>query len=152
MPNVILIRENATVTSACDTFDYSDLNAYLLVVLGLASPSTEEQIQKYTSIAEDARNGAKIPLSDIKSLTLKPQLVGLEETQDLSKAVEIFASGVHRILVYKENTTEVVGILSQWKLVKFLWDNGSSFPIIDQLYPTILRDLNIGSHQIIAIK
>jgi Mg2+/Co2+ transporter CorC len=136
----------------CDTFDYSDLNAYLLVILGLASPSTEDQIQKYTSIAENARSGIKIPLSDIKSLTLKPPLVGLEETEDLSKAVESFASGIHRILVYKEGTTEVTGILSQWKLVKFLWDNGSCFPIIDQLYPTILRDLNIGSHQIIAIK
>jgi len=45
----------------------------------------------------------------------------------------------------------VVGILSQWKLIKFLWENGSSFPVIDQLYPMILRDLNVGTHQIIAI-
>ena len=85
-------------------------------------------------------------------LAKKAPLVTLAENQDLSKAIEIFAGGVHRILVVKEGTDNVVGILSQWTVVKFLWDNGSSFPVIDQLYPMILRDLNVGTHQTIAIK
>jgi hypothetical protein len=145
------VRESPTDLSACDTFDYNDLNAYLLVVLGLANPS-EDQVEAYTEIAKKAREGTKIPLKDTSSLAKKVPLVTLSESQDLSKAIEIFASGVHRILIVKEGTNHVIGILSQFTLVKFLWDNGSSFPIIDQLYPVILRDLNVGTHQTIAIK
>merc|ERR1712098_7162 len=66
-------------------------------------------------------------------------------------AMEHFASGVHRILVCKDGTTEVVGILSQLKVVKFLWDNATSFPAIDALYPVILRDLGVGTQQTISI-
>lgn len=148
---MILIRENHNDLNACGTFDYSDLTAYLLVVLGLATPN-EEQIELYSDISKKAQMGTKIPLKDITVLTKKLPIITLSESSDLSKAIEIFGSGVHRILIVKEGTDHVVGILSQWKLVKFLWDNGRSFPMIDQLYPSILRDLQIGSHQIIAIK
>jgi len=34
-PNVILLREKPDDTTAVGTFDYSDLNAYLLAVVGL---------------------------------------------------------------------------------------------------------------------
>jgi Mg2+/Co2+ transporter CorC len=148
---VILVRENPEDLSACDTFDYNDLNAYLLVVLGLANPN-EDQIDSYTEIAKKAREGTAISLEDASFLAKKAPLVTLSESQDLSKAIEIFAGGVHRILIAKEGSDHVIGILSQWTLVKFLWDNGSSFPIIDQLYPMILRDLNVSTHQAIAIK
>lgn len=137
--------------TACDSFDYNDLNAYLLVVLGLASPD-EGQTDTYSQLASKARERAPIPLRDVVTLAKKEPLTTLSESEDLSKAVEIFGSGVHRILVCKPGTTTVVGILSQLKLVKFLWDNGSSFPAIDQLYPSILRDLNIGTQHAIAIK
>jgi CBS domain-containing protein len=150
-PNVILVRDNPSELSACGTFDYNDLTAYLLVVLGMATPN-EDQVELYTEIAKKAREGIKIPLRDIASLTKKLPIVTLFESQDLSKAIEIFGSGVHRILIVKEGTNQVVGILSQWKLVRFLWENGRSFPILDQLYPMILRDLNVGTHQTIAIK
>jgi hypothetical protein len=150
-PNVILLRENATDTTACGTFDYNDLNAYLLVVVGLAHPD-EGQLELFSALAKKTREGTEIPLRDIQQLAKKAPLVTLSENEDLSKAIEIFGSGVHRILVCKQGTTEVVGILSQLKLVQFLWDNGKSFPSIDQLYPMILRDLNIGTPQAISIK
>jgi hypothetical protein len=148
---VILVRETSNDLSACDTFDYNDLNAYLLVVLGLANPS-DDQVEAYTEIAKKAREGTTISLKETSSLANKAPLVTLSESQDLSNAIEIFAGGVHRILIVQEGTNHVVGILSQWTLVKFLWDNGSSFPSIDQLYPMILRDLNVGTLQTIAIK
>jgi hypothetical protein len=66
--------------------------------------------------------------------------------------VETFGGGVHRIVVLKEDSDEVVGIVSQSRLVKFLWENGRSFPIIDQLYPQYLKDLRLGSQQVIHIK
>lgn len=148
---MVLVRETSDGLSACDTFDYNDLNAYLLVVLGLANPA-EDQVEAYTEIAKKAREGTTISLKETSSLANKAPLVTLSESQDLSNAIEIFAGGVHRILIVQEGTNHVVGILSQWTLVKFLWDNGSSFPSIDQLYPMILRDLNVGTLQTIAIK
>lgn len=150
-PNVVLLREKLNDTTVCSTFDYNDLNAYLLVVVGLANPE-EDQVEKFSRIAKMASEGMPIPLRDVYTLAKKEPPVTLSESADLSKAIEIFGSGVHRILVCKNGTQEIVGVLSQLKLVKFLWDNGSSFPSIDQLYPIILRDLNIGTHQAIAIK
>jgi CBS domain-containing protein len=150
-PNVILLRENQNVTSACGTFDYSDLNAYLLVVVGLASPEQNQRVD-FDSLAKKAREGVAIPLAEIQDLAKKEPLVTLPESEDLSKAIEHFGSGVHRILICKDGTTEVVGILSQLKLVKFLWDNGSSFPSIDNCYPMTLKELAIGTPQTIAIK
>jgi len=148
---VILLRETANSTTACGIFDYSDLNAYLLVVVGLASPE-QSQLDDFDALAKKAREGVSIPLREIQTLAKKSALVTLSESEDLSKAIEHFGSGVHRILVCKNGTTEVVGILSQLKLVKFLWDNGSSFPAIDALYPIALKDLSIGTPQTIAIK
>jgi hypothetical protein len=34
----------------------------------------------------------------------------------------------------------------------FLWENVRSFPIIEELYPKALRELVIGSHEVISIK
>lgn len=76
----------------------------------------------------------------------------LPETANLLKAVETFGTGIHRILVVREGTQDVIGVVSQTKLVRFLWENGRSFPVIDQLYPQYLRDLKIGSNQVVSIK
>jgi len=148
---VILIRESQNTTTACDTFDFNDLNAYLLVVLGLANPE-DDQVEAWTALHKKSKDRLPIPLREVTTLAKKSPLVTLQEDHDLSKAIEIFGSGVHRILVCKEGTEEVVGILSQLKLVKFLWDNGSSFPTIDKLYPLILRDLGVGTRDTISIK
>ncbi len=59
---------------------------------------------------------------------------------------------MHRIIVVKEGTDNVVGVLSQLRLVTFLWENRKSFPVIDQLYPQYLKDLGVGSQQVISIK
>ncbi|CZR64309.1 related to CBS-domain protein Sds23p [Phialocephala subalpina] len=149
-PNVILLREKSSDTVALGTFDYSDLNAYLLVVVGLANPEGE-QVEIFDTLAKKGREGVSIPVRDVQTLAKKEPLVTLPESADLSKAIEHFGSGVHRILVCKDGTTEVIGILSQLKLVRFLWDNGASFSAIDALYPMILRDLHIGTPQTICI-
>lgn len=69
----------------------------------------------------------------------------------LAKAVEVFGSGIHRLWV-TNHAGEVVGILSQLKLLEFFWNEGVNFPAIDDLYPRLLRDFSIGSQQIIAVK
>ena len=120
-------------------------------MVGLAQPD-EEHISSFNELAMKAREGSKIPLKDVKDLGPKEPLVFLPQTANLMKAIEVFGGGVHRVIIVKEGTKEVTGMLSQLKLVKFLWENRSSFPVLDQIYPQYLRDLRIGSQQVIAIK
>ncbi|KAG5297432.1 CBS domain-containing protein [Histoplasma ohiense] len=147
---VILIREKPKDKTAIGTFDYADLNAYLLLVVGLVQPS-EEHVASMRELARKAREGKEIPLRDVKNLGLNVPVTSLTPGASLMRAVETFGGGVHRVIVAKEDTNEVVGIFSQWRLVKFLWENGQSFPVIDQLYPRSLADLRIGSQQVISI-
>lgn len=150
---VLLIRETPQDNSAVSTFDYADLNSYLLLAAGLTVPDQEYRAS-YEELAKKAREGVKIPLKDVKCLGAdKEPLIKLPASANVLKAVEVFGGGVHRVVVTKEsNDQEVVGIFSQFRLVKFLWENGRSFPVIEQLYPQALRDLRIGSHDVISIK
>ena len=150
-PVQVLIRANCKLSVACDTFDFNDLNAYLQVVVGLAKPE-DSQVETYDQLAKKTQQQLPIPLREVTTLAKKAPLVTLSESNDISKAIEIFGSGVHRILICQEDSANVVGILSQLMLVKFLWDNGSHFPAIDALYPMILRDLSIGTQHTISIK
>ncbi|KAJ5575188.1 Protein sds23 [Penicillium hetheringtonii] len=133
---VLLIRESPEKTSAVATFDYSDLNTYLLLAAGLALPQ-EETRASYDELAKKAREGEKIPLKDVKALGMeKEPLITLPASANVLTAVETFG---------------VVGIFSQFRLVKFLWENGRSFPAIEQLYPQALTQLRIGSQSVVSI-
>jgi len=121
------------------------------LVVGLAHPD-ERQISSFQDLAAKGREGKPIPLKDVKDLGQKEPLITLSHTAELTKAVEILGSGVHRLLITKEGTTDVIGILTQLKLVRFFWENGRCFPVIEQLFPQLLRDLDIGSHSVVAIK
>ena len=120
-------------------------------MVGLAKPD-ESQVELYNTLAQKAKQQLPIPLRETAPLAKKAALVTLSESKNISKAVEIFGSGVHRILITKDDSTTIIGILSQLALVKFLWDNGNQFPAIDALYPMILRDLSIGTPLTISIK
>ena len=134
------------------TFDFSDLNAYLLMAAGLTQPS-EELRELYKQLARKARDGSKILLQDVKDLGNKEPMTTLPATANVMTAVETFGGGVHRVVVVNEqNDNEVLGIFSQFRLVKFLWENGRTFPVIDQLYPQAVGDLGIGSRQVLSIK
>ncbi|KAF2144479.1 uncharacterized protein K452DRAFT_222817, partial [Aplosporella prunicola CBS 121167] len=149
-PNVVLIRENKESHAAIGTFDYSDLNAYLLLVVGLARPD-ESEADSFEELAKKGREGKPVPLKDVKDLGKKEPLITLPHTASLMKAVETFGSGIHRIVVVREHSSDVVGVLSQLRLIGFFWQNGRSFPNVDSLYPQTLRDLNLGSQAVIAI-
>lgn len=148
--SVLLVRSDLTQKAAVATFDYRDLTQYLLFATGQLHPD-EEHHSFFQSLAKKAQQGHTIPIRDAKSLGNKEPFVTLPHTADLTKAIEIFGGGSHRIVVVKEGSDDVVGVLSQLTLLTFLWDNGRSFPTIDQLYPQTLKDLGIGSQQLISI-
>ncbi|KAF2664900.1 hypothetical protein BT63DRAFT_459517 [Microthyrium microscopicum] len=149
-PNVVLLRDDSEATSVVGTFDYSDLNAYLLLVVGLAHPE-EHQVARFKELAAKGREGKPIPMRDVKDLGPKEPIVPLIGAAPLTRAVEIFGSGIHRILITTEDTHEVVGVLTQLKLVEFFWRNGRHFSQIEPLFQKTMRDLDIGSHSVISI-
>lgn len=150
-PNVVLLRDSKDNRTATGTFDYSDLNAYLLLVVGLAHPD-EGDVASFDELAKKGREGKPIPLKDVKDLGRKEPLITLPKTADLRKAIEAFGSGVHRVLIVEENSTDVVGILTQLRLVQFFWENRGSFKQVENLYPQLIKDLSLGSHSVYAIK
>lgn len=150
---VLLIRETPEATSAVATFDYADLNSYLLLAAGLTTPD-EEHRASYEGLAKKARDGVPIPMRDVKKFGMqKEPLINLPASANVLTAVETFGGGVHRVVVVNEsNDQEVVGIFSQFRLVKFLWENGRSFPVIEELYPQAIGDLRVGSQDVISIQ
>lgn len=146
----MLIREKEG-SPVIGTYDHRDLNGYLLLVVGLSRPD-DEHAEDFMELARRAREGKPIHLREIKDLSKKEPLTFLDEDADLLKAIETFGKGVHRVVVRNESTQEATGVLSQSRLIRFLWENGRCFPMLDQLYTQHLRDLKIGSNDVVAIK
>lgn len=150
-PNVVLIREEKSTRQAVGAFDYDDLNAYLLLVTNLAHPVAADPAQIEDVLIRASKN-QPVPLNHVKNLLgRKEPPAFLEHTDTLTRAVEIFGGGVHRIIVRKQGTSEVVGILSQLRLVRFFWENMASFRQVFQLHNSSLKELEIGSHNVISI-
>lgn len=150
-PSVVLVRENKTSKTAVSTFDFKDLNAYLLVVVGLAKPA-EDQIEASNAIVAKTQQGESITVREIQPICRTEPLVSLPTSSNLAQAMEVLGSGIHRLLVSDPETGDVVGILSQGHMVEFFWNEGVNFASIDQLYPVLLRDLNIGTKDTISVK
>jgi hypothetical protein len=148
--NVVLVRESPSSKTAISIFDSSDLLSYLLVVLGLAKPD-EECVHLYEEISKKAQAQEDIPLREIQPLLRKEELATLPAEATLDKAMEALGSGIHRALIVNP-AGEVIGVLSQLRLVEFFWNEAVNFPVIEKLYGCLLRDLQIGTHQIIATK
>ncbi|KAF5027171.1 hypothetical protein F66182_744 [Fusarium sp. NRRL 66182] len=147
--NVVLVREDASTHTAVSTFDYTDLNVYLLVVVGLTKPE-EDQVELFNSILSKAQEGGQIPLRDVFPLFRKDSLITLPGDENLVQAIQILGSGIHRLLV-TASSGEVVGIASQLRIVEFFWNEGVNFPSIDRLYPVLLRDLGVGAKEIVSV-
>ena len=147
----MVIREPPESNTVAGIFDFSDLNAYLLLVVGIAMPEGGN-IAALKEIARKGRDGERVPLRDIQSLNKKEPLITLPQSATLSNAVEVLGSGVHRLLVVDEISKEVIGLLSQLKLVRFFWENGRHFSVLEPLYNLTIRELNLGSQSVVAIK
>jgi CBS domain-containing protein len=150
-PNVILIRESSSTRKAIGQFDYDDLNAYLLLVTGLARPQ-DSDFDQVDKIVSRARTNQPVELGHVKSLLGRKETPAFcDASATLARAVEIFGGGCHRIIVRAPGSEDVVGILSQLRLVRFLWENRASFQPVEQLHNRSLKELDLGSHKVISI-
>lgn len=121
----------------CLTFDYNDLNSYLLLVLNKITVSDLE-------ITKQCQLGHPVPVGEIIKLTPKNPFYKLSEQENLSTAMMILGSGVHRVAITNPETTKIKGILSQRRLIKYLWDNARMFQNLETLFQKSLKDLKIG--------
>lgn len=146
-PNLVLVRESTKTRTAIGTFDYSDLNAYLLLVLGLSVPDDSAQ-----QLSNRARGGEAIPMADLLDhLGARELPAFLPHTADLTQAMEVLGGGSHRLIICKEGTSEVLGIVSQLRLVRFFWENHQNFAATEALYARSLRELRLGAKVVVSI-
>lgn len=144
------IKLNPTDTTIADTFDYADLNAYLLLVLGRIEPvgTSAETLE----LVARARSGRVVPVQFAAQIGEKNPFMTLKSTDTIANAVEVLGNGVHRLAIADAaNENVVIGILSQRRLIRFIWENGRLFKSLEPLFQKSLADLGIGSKSVISI-
>ncbi len=145
-----MVREDANSNVAISSFDYSDLNTYLLIVVGLAKPDGQ-RLSLFNDIISKAQKGMKISLREAWPVFGRETLITIEAGSSLSQAIEILGGGIHRIVV-TDSAGQAGGVMSQLRVADFFWNEGINFPTIDRLYPVMLRDLGVGTHHAISVK
>ncbi|KAF3985241.1 hypothetical protein FT663_05161 [Candidozyma haemuli var. vulneris] len=155
--------------SNCLSFDYSDLNTYLLLIMNKIAISDlcvddipdengdtnaltpQQKHEKLHQLVARAKKGEEVPVDFIVRLHPKTPFVRLKDNESLFKAVESFGNGVHRVAIV-DNANKITGILSQRRTIRFLWENARRFPSLEFLLNSSLQDLKIGSTSPITIQ
>lgn len=152
--------------SNCLSFDCSDLNTYLLLVMNKInlnelstgslfeeegkSLSLDKKQEQLLAMISKAKKGEEVPVDFIIRLHPKNPFLKFKESESLYKAVEAFGNGVHRVAIVN-NENRITGILSQRRMIRFFWENARRFPSLEFLLSSTLQDLKIGSTHPITI-
>lgn len=162
---VSLSPTNLHELANCLTFDYSDLNTYLLIVMNKINPNdlsveelgspgwTLQQKQELLmhNIAK-AKRGEEVPVDFIVKLHPKNPFLKFSESDTLYRAMEALGNGVHRVAITDpHDKNKITGILSQRRLIKYMWENARRFNNLDFFLNSTLQDLKIGSNTPIFI-
>jgi predicted transcriptional regulator len=113
------------------------------MVLGVTDPAQDssKSSTSFQDLVKKAREGDhNIPVRLVGDIGMKDPFITLPASDTLSQVVQIMASGVHRVAVTKDSTSsEVIGVLSQRKVVKFFWENIRAFVDLQPLYQKPVR-------------
>lgn len=161
---VSLSKTDSTDLTNCLTFDYSDLNTYLLLIMNkvnvndlsisdIGDPdlSQEQRQEMIAKTISKAKRGEEVPVDFIVKLHPKNPFVKFSEQDTLYKAMESLGNGVHRVAITNMTGSKITGILSQRRLIKYMWENARRFPSLDFYINSTLQDLKIGSNNPITI-
>lgn len=149
------------------SFDYSDLNTYLLLIMGRIDVndlfideigadcneplSLAEKKERLAAFVARAKKGEEVPVDILVRLQPKTPFLRFKESETLLKAVEAFGSGAHRVAIIN-SASKISGILSQRRTIKFFWENARRFPSLEPLLNSSLQELNIISPNPITIQ
>lgn len=161
---VSISKNDPTDLTNCLTFDYSDLNTYLLLIMnkvnyadlnveeiGDAKSSAQEKHDVVIQNINKAKRGEEVPVEFIIKLHPKNPFIKFNETDTLFSVMETLGNGVHRIAIANEEGNKITGILSQRRLIRYMWENARRFPSLDFYLTSTLQDLKIGSTNPITI-
>ncbi|CAI5756892.1 unnamed protein product [Candida verbasci] len=160
----VSISENHSDLTNCLTFDYSDLNTYLLLIMnkidyselnvdeiGDEKMTFQEKHDLVISNINKAKKGEEVPVEFIIKLHPKNPFIKFVDNDTLFSVMETLGNGVHRIAITDSTTNKIIGILSQRRLIKYMWENARRFPALDFYLQSTLQDLKIGSSNPITI-
>ncbi|KAL1934342.1 hypothetical protein VTP01DRAFT_6524 [Rhizomucor pusillus] len=158
----VLIKNNISSAPVYDKsptdyvgmFDYGDVIAYLLLILTDQAPGQLQQSDSETvetmDIIRRAVRGQTVPVKLASDLSQKNPFNAILPEATVLSAIEEFACGTHRVCVL-EPSGEIMGILSQSTIVRFLYENRKQFPDIDKLLGQRLRQLGLGETDVIGV-
>ncbi|CCH61782.1 hypothetical protein TBLA_0F02420 [Henningerozyma blattae CBS 6284] len=121
-------------------FNYNDLNSYLLLALNKVSVADP-------TITADCQNGKPVKVGDFITVAenkLKFSTLDLNDSLDM--AIDILGKGIHRLAILDTPNNTILGILSQRRLIKYIWDNARLFKNIQPILNKSLRELQIGNY------
>lgn len=150
-------KTDSTDLENCFSFDYSDLNTYLLLLFGRARldalnvddinvEGSMTKLEYAQQMINRAKHGGDVPVEFIVRLHPKNPFIKFPEQETLYPAMEALGNGVHRVAITKDSTPHapITGILSQRRLIKYMWENARRFPSLDFLLNSSIQDLQIG--------
>jgi hypothetical protein len=123
------------------------------MVLGVTDPSHSSTMSSasFQDLVKKAREGDhNIPVKLVGDIGVKDPFIALPASQPLARVVEIMASGVHRVAVTREGSSnDVIGVLCQRKVIKFFWENIRSFVDLESLYQRmVLQSLDLAKFRL----
>jgi CBS domain-containing protein len=138
----------------CLTFDYSDLNVYLLLIMNKISLKDlnveEKNLNSIQALINKGKTGGEVPVEIIIKLNPKNPFIKFQEEDNLGQVMETLGNGVHRVAII-DDSMNITGILSQRRMIKYLWENARRFNSLEYLFNSTLAELKIGSSNPITI-
>ncbi|EPX74335.1 inducer-sexual development Sds23/Moc1 [Schizosaccharomyces octosporus yFS286] len=129
------------------TFDYADLNAFLLMVVGFDDFNDD----RFKELAEKVRAGNVVTAYEVSLLgKSKDVFMTIPPTTTLGELAKTLASGIRRVAVTNESG-ELSFMASQRSIIRFLWNNIRAFPDLEPLMARTIHSLDIGSCDITCI-
>ncbi|CAB4416594.1 unnamed protein product [Rhizophagus irregularis] len=174
---IIIIDGDTAIEAACDTliknnvssapvydnktktyvgmFDWADVMTYLLIVLKKKDileqqrKSDEELTSEFNDLLKLAIQSQPVPVKLASDISNRNPFYSVFPETSLLQVVELFGSGTHRVSVVDADGN-MKGILTQSRVINYLYNNVTKFPQIEELFPKSLHELNIGKSTVIS--
>ncbi|KAI9279032.1 hypothetical protein BC943DRAFT_332058 [Umbelopsis sp. AD052] len=131
-------------------FDYGDLISYILIVLRKEFPPEDESTIEIKELIRKAMGGEQVPVKLASDLSRKNPFCSVLPEATLISVLDEFSCGTHRVAVTLPSG-ELMGILSQSRVIDYLYKNIKHFPELHRVASKSLRQLQLGEAPVISI-
>ncbi|KAH8552800.1 hypothetical protein BGW37DRAFT_423513 [Umbelopsis sp. PMI_123] len=132
-------------------FDYADLISYILIVLRKELPPEDESTIEIKQLVKKATGGEQVPVKLASDLSRKNPFCSILPEATLLSVLDEFACGTHRVAVTSPRG-DIMGILSQSRVIEYLYRNIMHFPELHRFASKSLRQLQLGKAPVISVE